>query len=124
MIIEKAQELGLALSESEEFRAMMDAQAAVDANAGIQALMEQYTQKRETIVSMMEQDQGDKDTLMELGRELDEIQSTLLTDPIFQAMVEAQQNFQFLMRQVNKTIAACIGMEDPDPMVITASPIA
>ena len=43
MIIEKAQELGLALSESEEFRAMMDAQAAVDANAGIQALMEQYT---------------------------------------------------------------------------------
>ena len=58
MIIEKAQELGLALSESEEFRAMMDAQAAVDANAGIQALMEQYTQKRETIVSMMEQDQG------------------------------------------------------------------
>ena len=54
MIIEKAQELGLALSESEEFRAMMDAQAAVDANAGIQALMEQYTQKRETIVSMME----------------------------------------------------------------------
>ena len=93
---------------------MMDAQAAVDANAGIQALMEQYTQKRETIVSMMEQDQGDKDTLMELGRELDEIQSTLLTDPIFQAMVEAQQNFQFLMRQVNKTIAACIGMEDPD----------
>ena len=53
MIIEKAQELGLALSESEEFRAMMDAQAAVDANAGIQALMEQYTQKRETIVSMM-----------------------------------------------------------------------
>ena len=106
MIIEKAQELGLALSESEEFRAMMDAQAAVDANAGIQALMEQYTQKRETIVSMMEQDQGDKDTLMELGRELDEIQSTLLTDPIFQAMVEAQQNFQFLMRQVNKTIAA------------------
>lgn len=114
MIIEKAQELGLALSESEEFRAMMDAQAAVDANAGIQALMVQYTQKRETIVSMMEQDQGDKDTLMELGRELDEIQSTLLTDPIFQAMVEAQQNFQFLMRQVNKTIAACIGMEDPD----------
>ncbi len=73
MIIEKAQELGLALSESEEFRAMMDAQAAVDANASIQALMEQYTQKRETIVSMMEQDQGDKDTLMELGRELDEI---------------------------------------------------
>ena len=51
---------------------------------------------------------------MELGRELDEIQSALLADPAFQALVEAQQNFQFLMRQVNKTIAACIGMGDPD----------
>lgn len=114
MIIEKAQELGLALSESEEFRAMMDAQAAVDTNPDIQALMEQYAQKRETIVFMMEQDKGDKEILMELGRELDEIQSALLADPAFQALVEAQQNFQFLMRQVNKTIAACIGMEDPD----------
>ncbi len=115
MIIEKAQELGLALSESAEFCRMMEAKAAMDKNEPIQHMMRDYTQKREDIVSLMEGEEADKVEMMDLSRQLDEIQNALVTHPVFAEMMEAQQGFQALMQQVNRTIAACIGMEDPDP---------
>ncbi|MEA4971026.1 MAG: YlbF family regulator [Candidatus Pelethousia sp.] len=114
MIIEKAQELGLALSESAEFCRMMEAKTAMDKNEPIQHMMRDYTQKREDIVSLMEGEEADKAEMMDLSRQLDEIQNALVTHPVFIEMMEAQQGFQALMQQVNRTIAACIGMEDPD----------
>ncbi|MEA5059281.1 hypothetical protein SDC9_167440 [bioreactor metagenome] len=114
MIIEKAQELGLALSESMEFRRMLEAKAAMDANQCIQQMMQNYTGKRDDIVQLMEAEGSEKDEMMELSRQMDEIQSALMTDPVFIEMMEAQQAFQSLMQQVNETIAACIGMDDPD----------
>lgn len=114
MIIEKAQELGLALSESAEFCRMMEAKAAMDKNEPIQHMMRDYTQKREDIVSLMEGAEADKGEMMDLSRQMDEIQNALVTHPVFVEMMEAQQGFQALMQQVNRTIAACIGMEDPD----------
>lgn len=114
MIIEKAQELGLALSESAEFCRMMEAKAAMDKNEPIQHMMRDYTQKREDIVGLMEGEEADKGEMMDLSRQLDEIQNALVTHPVFVEMMEAQQGFQALMQQVNRTIAACIGMDDPD----------
>lgn len=121
MIIEKAQELGLALSESAEFRRMMEAKAAMDRNERIQDMMLNYTQKRDNIVDIMEGEGPDKNEMMDLSRQMDEIQSALMTDPVFMEMMEAQQGFQTLMQQVNKTIAACIGLDDPDAAVSEGS---
>ena len=114
MIIEKAQELGIALSESREFHRLLDAKAAMDANQRVQSLLSAYNGKRDTIVQMMENDQGERESMLELGQQLDQIQSDLMGDPVFQEMLEAQQAFQSLMRQVNKEIAACIGMDTLD----------
>ena len=113
MIIEKAQELGLALSESAEFCRMMEAKAAMDENERVQDMMREYTQKRDDIVGLMEGEEAEKSDMMELSRQLDEIQSALVSHPVFMEMMAAQQDFQALMQQVNKTIAACIGMDDP-----------
>lgn len=113
MIIEKAQELGLALSESAEFCRMMDAKAAMDADEGVQNMMRDYTQKREDIVSLMESEDADKAEMMELSRQLDEVQSALVVNPLFMEMMEAQREFQALMQQVNRTIASCIGFDEP-----------
>lgn len=114
MIIEKAQELGLALSQSAEFCRMMEAKAAMDKSEPIQHLMQDYTKKREDIVSLMEEAEADKSEMMELSRQLDEIQSALMTHPIFMEMMEAQRGFQALMQQVNNTIAVCIGLDEPE----------
>ena len=113
MIIEKAQELGLALSESAEFHRMMAAKEAVDKHGRIQDMMRDYTQKREDILRLMEGDEADKGEMMDLSRQLDEIQSALVSHPVFMEMMEAQ-GFQALMQQANRTIAACIGLDDPD----------
>ena len=67
MIIEKAQELGLALSESAEFCRMMEAKAAMDKNEPIQHMMRDYTQKREDIVGLMEGEEADKGEMMDLS---------------------------------------------------------
>ena len=114
MIIEKAQELGLALSESVEFKRMMEARAALDADENIQKMMQSYTEKRESIVEMMEKEDADKDAMMSASREMEDLQKELLTHPIFIEMLAAQAEFQALMQHVNKTIATCIGMDDPD----------
>lgn len=54
MIIEKATELGMALSNSDEFRRLQAAKAAMDADKHVNELMEQYTQKQDKMVSMLE----------------------------------------------------------------------
>ncbi|MDR0840905.1 MAG: YlbF family regulator [Christensenellaceae bacterium] len=114
MIIEKAQELGIALSESIEFQGMLAAKAKVDANAGISNMMREYTELRDSIVTLMEDAEADKGTMLDIGRQMDEIQAALMGNAAFTELLAAQQCFQNLMRQVNQTIAACIGMEDPD----------
>ena len=54
MIMEKATELGMALSNSDEFRRLQAAKAAMDADKHVNELMEQYTQKQDKMVSMLE----------------------------------------------------------------------
>lgn len=114
MIMEKAQELGLAISESAEFRRMLEAKEAMDSNDGVQAMMQDYTDKRDSLVNLMEMGGAAKEAMMDLSRQIDELQSALMRDPDFIEMMEAQQGFRSLMQAVNKTIAACIGMEEPD----------
>lgn len=112
MIIEKAQELGLALSESTEFCRMMEAKAAMDQNESIQEMMREYTELQNGLVGLMEGGEVEKSDMLDLSRQLDEIQANLVAEPVFQEMMEAQHGFQALMQQVNRTIAACIGLDD------------
>jgi len=114
MIIEKAQELGIALSESTEFHRMMEAKDAMDKHEHIQGMMREYNQKREDIVNLMQGEDVGKNEMMELSHQIDDIQGNLMTHPVFLEMIEAQQGFQSLMQQVNRTIAACIGLDDSD----------
>ena len=114
MIIEKARELGLALSESEEFRQMLRARAAFDADEIVSGKFNEYNAKQEEIVSLLEQSDADSSRVSAMSDDLERLQKELLGDPVFSGLISAQNDFQQLMQRVNKTIGACIGMEEEE----------
>ena len=116
MIKEKATELGLALSNSVEFQRVQQAKAAMDADPHVQGLMEQYTKKQEQMVSMLENEDSDGMTVSAIAKEIEDIQSELMSDAVFIEMMEAQNQFANLMNEVNKVISAYINLgEEEEP---------
>lgn len=106
MIIEKATELGMALSNSDEFRRLQAAKAAMDADKHVNELMEQYTQKQDKMVSMLENADSEGIEVSAIAKEIDDIQTELVENPVFEEMMEAQHCFANLMNEVNRTIGA------------------
>ena len=97
MIIEKATELGMALSNSDEFRRLQAAKAAMDADKHVNELMEQYTQKQDKMVSMLENADSEGIEVSAIAKEIDDIQTELVENPVFEEMMEAQHCFANLM---------------------------
>ena len=110
MIKEKATELGLALSYSDEFKRVQQAKAAMDSDAHVNSLMEQYTKKQEQMVAMLENEDSDGMTVSAIAKEIEDVQSELMGDPVFIEMMEAQNQFANVMNEVNKIISAYINL--------------
>ncbi|MBR5292746.1 MAG: YlbF family regulator [Clostridia bacterium] len=114
MIKEKATELGLALSNSEEFKRVQQAKAAMDSDPHVQGLMEQYTKKQEQMVNMLENQDNDGMTVSAIAKEIEDIQSELMADPVFIEMMESQNQFANVMNEVNKVISAYINLGEEE----------
>lgn len=114
MIKEKATELGLALSNSEEFKRVQQAKAAMDSDPHVQGLMEQYTRKQEQMVNMLENQDNDGMTVSAIAKEIEDIQSELMADPVFIEMMESQNQFANIMNEVNKVISAYINLGEEE----------
>lgn len=112
MIKEKATDLGLALSNTEEFKRVQQAKAAMDSDSHVNSLMEQYTQKQEQMVTMLENEDGDGMTVSAIAKEIEDIQTELMNDPVFTEMMEAQNQFANVMNDVNRIISAYINLGD------------
>ena len=114
MIKEKATELGLALSNSEEFKRVQAAKAAMDSDPHVQGLMEQYTKKQEQMVTMLQNEDGEGITVSAIAKEIEDIQSELMADPVFIEMMESQNQFANVMNEVNKVISAYINLGEEE----------
>ncbi len=114
MIKEKATELGLALSNSEEFKRVQQAKAAMDSDPHVQGLMEQYTKKQEQMVSMLDNEDNDGMTVSAIAKEIEDIQTELMNDPVFIEMMESQNQFAIVMNEVNKVISAYINLGEEE----------
>jgi len=114
MIKEKATELGLALSNSEEFKRVQQAKAAMDSDPHVQGLMEQYTKKQEQMVSMLDNEDSDGMTVSAIAKEIEDVQTELMNDPVFIEMMEAQNQFAMVMNEVNKIISGYINLGEEE----------
>ena len=111
MILDKARELGLALSQSEEFLRMQSARAVMDSNEAITDALQDYKDKQEELMGLLSGDEPDRLQVAALSRDVETLQEQLLNSPVFSEAMAAQNEFQQLMTKVNREIAACIGIQ-------------
>ena len=114
MVIEKARELGIALSESEEFQRMIKARAEMDADLELKDLLDNFNQKQHDMMDKLSEEEMAEDDVCDVhaaSMDLERMQKTLLDSAKFGEMLAAQSEFMALMKKVNNVIGSCIGME-------------
>ena len=112
MIIEKARELGIAISESEEFINMTRTREAMEADEQLMANLNEYNAMQQSIMDIMSSDTDNTQAVQDMSRDIERLHDELLANGAFHAMLEAQARFQQLMKQVNRVIGLCIGAEE------------
>lgn len=111
MIIEKARELGIALSESEEFRAMNDAQRVMELDEALMQKLNRFNEIQSQIMEIMSSKDGAQAEISMLSAEAEALRTELIGNETFVKMLETQVAFQALMKRVNRVISVCIGAE-------------
>lgn len=113
----KTRELGDAIMQSEEYKAMKEAEDRAMANAEAAAAMGQYMEARQKIEALLEKDNPDPETLKMLSAEMDSIQQRLSLIDDVQALTEARESFSGLIEQVNQVLKFIITgqMSQPKP---------
>lgn len=114
MIIEKARELGIALSESQEFQAMNDAQRAMEQDEALMEKLNLFNEKQGHIVELMSNEEGAQAEISLLSAEMEALRTSLVENETFVQMLETQAAFQALMKRVNRAIGICIGAQMDD----------
>lgn len=112
MILEKARELGIALSESDEFINMTRTREAMEADQALMDELNEYNALHESLAQMLALDGDNQSAIQESSRDLERLHESLLANETFMAMLEAQGEFQQLMKRVNSVIGMCIGADN------------
>jgi cell fate (sporulation/competence/biofilm development) regulator YlbF (YheA/YmcA/DUF963 family) len=111
MILEKARDLGLALSESQEFLRMQSARAVLDSNEAVTSTLQDYQQKQEQLLDLLS---GDNRTGWGSGAfaRCGNLQKQLQSNPVFRAL-EAQKCFFPTDGAGQSEISAAFGFNNP-----------
>lgn len=111
----KTRELGDAIMQSEEYKAMKGAEDRAMANADAAAAMGQYVEARQRIEALLEKDNPDPEALKKLSAEMDETQQRLSLIDDVQALTEARESFSSLIEQVNQVLKFIITGQMTEP---------
>jgi cell fate (sporulation/competence/biofilm development) regulator YlbF (YheA/YmcA/DUF963 family) len=110
-MIELARELGLALANSCEFTQMKQAQSDFEQNEAISLLMQELNEKRERLIVIFSDEEGDDLEAVSLTNDIDRLEAQLKESPLYSELISAQSAFSAVLTAVNDEINACIGAE-------------
>ena len=110
-MIELARELGRALANSCEFVQMKQAQSVFEENEAITRLLQELNDKRDRLISILADDDGDDLEAVSLTNDIDRLESQLKESPLYEELIGAQTAFSTVLTAVNDEINACIGAE-------------
>lgn len=111
-VIEKAQELGAALRDTEEATVLQAAEMNLDNDAVSRQLITEFQQRFQKIKSA--QDAGEEVKSEELDK-FNQLQEKVKVDKNIQAYFVAQQRFNQLLQQVNNIINQVLRGESCSP---------
>ena len=97
-----ARELGQAIVDSEEYKAMQITETTAMNDPAVAAAMSRYLEAKDGMHAAMSA--GNADEIARFSQEMDDAQQTLNTMPAVDAMTTARQNFSELMNQVNRVL--------------------
>ena len=110
-LVELARELGLALANSCEFTRMKQAQNDFEQNEAIAGLMQELNEKRDRLICILADEEGDDLEAVSLTNDIDRLESQLKESPLYEELISAQTAFSTVLTAVNDEINACIGAE-------------
>ena len=101
MLEDRAKELGRLIGQSNEYQALKRANEGLTANADAVAVLKQMEQLRRDAQLLIER--GEEPTL-EMQQQMDTLLLKAQGNPVYQAMIVAQENFDKVMMRVNEWI--------------------
>ncbi|RQD76272.1 MAG: YlbF family regulator [Candidatus Syntrophonatronum acetioxidans] len=105
-IIEKAEELGMAILNSEEYKAFSEAQDKLDANPEAQKLIQAFQNKQS---SLHQAHHSGQEIQQEEVDELKDLQKDMLGNEIIKDYVVAKQKTEKLITSVNQVLSRTVG---------------
>lgn len=114
-IMELAHQLGMAIAESDEMKALDEAKRAYDKDEELQAQIREYETERYLLKQEMskEVDDADKDTILKIKSRVEELSGIIASNPKFIIFTNAQKSVNDIMDSINAEIRFCITGERP-----------
>lgn len=106
-ILDKARELGLELSRSQEFNNVREAETIMMQNPEAQLIIQEFQSKQHTLQTMQAQGLPLSDSIQ---REFGELQTKMFSNAHISNFFQAQEKFELILDQVNKIISDAIGI--------------
>jgi len=107
-IMNKARELGLELSKSQEFVNVREAEITMMGNPEAQNIIQEFQDKQHTLHNMQTQGLALSE---EQQKEFEEFHERMFTNPYISSFFKAQEIFENILDQVNKIISSSIGID-------------
>jgi len=101
MLEEKARELGRVIGQSPEYQAVKKSSEALNSDREAVTILQQMEKIRMDAQQMVQR--GEQPT-PEMEQQLDELLTTVQSNPVYQRAISAQENFDKVMYQVNNWI--------------------
>ncbi|MCL2544750.1 MAG: YlbF family regulator [Clostridia bacterium] len=117
-VFERASALGEAIQQSEEYRAMREAEGAVMADERAAQVMSDFIGHRSVVEEILASDPPDHALLAEHSEAMEALQDALGEMELVQEMTRAREAFTDMMRQVNQVlrfmVTGEVGDDDED----------
>ncbi len=114
MIEDKAKELGRLIGQSPEYQAVKRANDALGQDQAALSLLKQMEQLRVSAQQMLQR--GERPT-EDMERQLDTLLGQVQSQPVYQRVVSAQENFDKIMSKVNDWIVDGIERGAASPII-------
>ncbi len=113
-IIALARQMGHAIQETEEYRTIMNAKNAADADETLQSLITEFNIKRVAINAEACKSDRDEETLKKLNEEMRTAYSDIMNNDHMKAYNDAKQAFDRVLQRVLAIVQQSADGEDPD----------
>lgn len=100
-ILTKARELGQAIVDSEEFKALKTAEENQEKDVEAMELLKKYNEERKALAEEVGNGNVSEERLAEIRTQLSELFETVMSHPTIAAYSEAQQKFDSVVQQMN-----------------------